>query len=176
MIKCGGGEGWDWNYIWSFLFPYFSFRSWLRDFSIMNNCSIQALLSISEMSTQRAREAGLQAAFKAHAQGEMSGDAWDQTHRALPRHLGFHPDALKNGHFPLTQSVQLLLGHPGGWAASLHHLFAAWGKTQVTCFHATFCSGPLGSCWRGAARRAHTVNTQALSKRGDLAITASPTC
>lgn len=71
-------------YIWSFSFPVFSgpnlydsnsFTSGFHDFSIMNYCSFQALLSISEPTAHKARRAGLQAAFKAPAHTEMFEDA-----------------------------------------------------------------------------------------------------
>lgn len=113
--------GWDQAYIWSFSFPIFSglnlndsssFTRWFCDFSITNNCSLQALLSISEQTVPKAGRASLLAAFKGPAQREMSEDSRVQTHKALPRHVGAL-DALKNGHFPLTPSV-LLLGRPGG--------------------------------------------------------------
>lgn len=39
--------------------------------------------------------------------------------------------ALRNGRFPLTQSA-LLLDAQGVCSSPLHHLFAAWGRTQVT--------------------------------------------
>lgn len=108
-----------------------SFTSWCQDFSITNNCSIQALLSTSEPTAHKAQRTGLQAAFKAPARGKMLEDACVQTHKALPRHLGFRLDALKNGHFLLTPSV-LLLGRPGGPIVLLPSSLHSPGKSSAT--------------------------------------------
>lgn len=96
----------------------------------------------------------------------MSEDSRVQTHKALPWHVG----ALKNGHFPFTQSV-LLLGRPGGPIALSPSPPYSLEKNAGDCLRGTFSPKPLGPRWRGAAGRAQPAAAQALSKQDDVVIT-----
>lgn len=82
--------------------------------------------------------------------------------------------ALENGHF--HEHNQSFSGCPEGLIVPTPPSLYSLGKNSGNCFHSTFCSDPLGSCWRGAARRASAVNAQASSKQDDAPIKEIATC
>lgn len=103
--------GQDQDSIWRFSFPSFSgpklndsgsFTGWFCDFSITSNCSLQALLSISEPTVPKTGRAGLEAAFKGSAQREVSEDSRVQTHKALPPTRGVSAGCPEKRSFPMT--------------------------------------------------------------------------